>query len=107
MIISPLDSLIPVGGWQYYSKYINQKIGFLGDTTIDNQLVLRDKFGNKLDDVDIEFSLDKEGSAYDVKIISNIDSMQAKNIANIVSEGPKWNTKKRKKNKVKISLKNP
>ena len=72
MIISPLDSLIPVGGWQYYSKYINQKIGFLGDTTIDNQLVLRDKFGNKLDDLDIEFSLNKEGKTYYLIIINNI-----------------------------------
>ncbi len=57
--------------------------------------------------MDFEFSLDKKGKAYDVKIINNIDSIQAISIANVVSEGPKWNTKNRKKNKVKISLKNP
>ncbi|MDI9364613.1 MAG: hypothetical protein QM541_06660 [Flavobacterium sp.] len=104
--IDPLDSLMPVGGWQYYSKYMNQKIGFIGDTTSNNSLVIRDRTGNKLDDIDIEFSVDQEGNAYNVKVITDIDSTKAKTIANAVVEGPKWISQK-KKNKAKISLKTP
>lgn len=104
--IDPLDSLMPVGGWQYYSKYMNQKIGFIGDTTSNNHLVITDRNGHKLDDIDIEFSVDKEGSAYNVKVITDVDSTKAKTIANAVIEGPKWISRK-KKNKVKIPLKTP
>lgn len=104
--IDPLDSLMPVGGWQYYSKYITQKIGFIGDTTSNNELVLTDKNGHKLDDIDIEFSVDKEGTAYNVTVITEIDSTKAKALANAITEGPKWISHK-KKNKVKIPLKNP
>lgn len=104
--IDPLDSLMPVGGWKYYSKYMNQKIGFIGDTTSSNNMVIRDRTGNKLDDIDIEFSVDKEGNAYNVKVITNVDSTQAKTIVNAVVEGPKWISRK-KKNKAKIPLKTP
>jgi len=104
--INPLDSLMPVGGWQFYSKYMNQKIGFIGDTTSNNSLVIRDKTGNKLDDIDIEFSVDKEGNAYNVKVITDIDSTQVKIIVNAITEGPKWISRK-KKNKAKIPLKTP
>jgi TonB-dependent SusC/RagA subfamily outer membrane receptor len=104
--IDPLDSLMPVGGWQYYSKYMNQKIGFIGDTTGKNSLAIRDRTGNKLDDIDIEFSVDKDGSPYNVKVITDVDSTQAKTIANAVVEGPKWISRK-KKNKAKIPLKTP
>jgi TonB-dependent SusC/RagA subfamily outer membrane receptor len=104
--IDPLDSLMPVGGWQYYSKYMNQKIGFIGDTTSNNHFIIRDKTGNKLDDIDIEFSVDKEGNAYNVKVITDIDTTKAKTIVNAVVEGPKWISRK-KKNKVKIPLKTP
>lgn len=104
--IDPLDSLMPVGGWQYYSKYMNQKIGFIGDTTSKNHLVITDRTGHKLDDIDIEFSVDKEGNAYNVKVITDVDTTQAKTIANAVVEGPKWISRK-KKNKVKIPLKTP
>ncbi len=104
--INPLDSLMPVGGWQYFSKYINQKIGFIGDTTSNNHLVLIDRNGNTLDDVDIEFLIDNKGTAYNVKIITDIDSTQAKTLANAIKDGPKWISRK-KKNKVKILLKNP
>ncbi len=104
--IDPLDSLMPIGGWQYYSKYMNKKIGFIGDTTSNNHFVIRDKTGNKLDDIDIEFSVDKEGNAYNVKVITDIDTTKAKTIANAVVEGPKWISRK-KKNKVKIPLKTP
>jgi len=99
--IDPLDSLMPVGGWQYYSKYMNQKIGFIGDTTGKNSFAIRDRTGNKLDDIDIEFSVDKSGNAYNVKVITNVDTTQAKTIANAVKEGPKWISRK-KKNKAKI-----
>lgn len=104
--IDPLDSLMPVGGWQYYSKYMNQKIGFIGDTTSNNHLVITDRTGHKLDDIDIEFSVDKSGNAYNVKVITDVDSSQAKTIANAVTEGPKWISRK-KKNKAKIPLKTP
>ena len=104
--IDPLDSLMPVGGWQYYSKYMNQKIGFIGDTTGKNSFAIRDRTGNKLDDIDIEFSVDKSGNAYNVKVITNVDTTQAKTIANAVKEGPKWISRK-KKNKAKIPLKIP
>ncbi|MFC4230833.1 hypothetical protein ACFOW1_02950 [Parasediminibacterium paludis] len=104
--IDPLDSLMPVGGWQYYSKYMNQKIGFIGDTISNNSLVITDRNGNTLDDIEIEFSVDKNGSAYNVKVINDIDSTQAKTIANAVVEGPKWMSRK-KKNKAKIPLKFP
>lgn len=104
--IDPLDSLMPVGGWQYYSKYINQKIGFIGDTTSNNNMVITDKTGHKLDDIDIEFSVDKDGKAYNVKVITDVDTTKAKTIANAVVEGPKWISRK-KKNKVKIPLKTP
>jgi hypothetical protein len=104
--IEPLDSLMPLGGWQYYSIYMNQKIGFIGDTISNNSLIITDRNGNTLDDIEIEFSVDKHGSAYNVKVITDIDSTQAKTIANAVVEGPKWMSRK-KKNKAKIPLKFP
>lgn len=99
------DSLMPVGGWQYYTQYINKKISIIGDTTDANHVVIRDKFGKELDDIDIEFSVDKQGSAYNVKVITEIDSTKAKTIAAIIQTGPKWTTNK-KKNKIKLPLKN-
>jgi TonB-dependent SusC/RagA subfamily outer membrane receptor len=99
------DSLTPVGGWQYYTQYINKKIGIIGDTTDANQAVIRDKFGYKLNDIAIEFSVNKQGSAYNVKVITEIERTKAKTIAAIIQTGPKWINSK-KKNKVKLPLKN-
>lgn len=106
LAIDQLDSLIPVGGWQFYQAYINKKINIIGDTAYNNNLVLRDKNGNRLDDIDIEFLVNKQGAAYNVKVITDIDSTNAKTLADIVKDGPKWIATK-KKNKVKIALKIP
>ena len=91
----------------YWIKYLaGIKVGFIGYTTNNSNVVILDKNGNRLDDIDIEFSVDKQGNAYNVKVITDIDSTNAKTLADIVKDGPKWITTK-KKNKARISLKIP
>ncbi len=98
------DSAMPVGGWQSFNSYLNQKVSYLYDTAAKSTVVIRDRRGNILDEVELEFSIDERGAPYNIKVVDDIDKDKAQTIANIVKEGPKWIGSK-KKNRAKIPLK--
>lgn len=84
----------PVGGWESFHEYVRKQLGIDSITYYGEY---------PWQEVTVEFNLDKDGKAYDVKILQAEDREKAAAIRRIIESGPRWtNPEKRKKIRITI-----
>jgi hypothetical protein len=90
------DSAYPSGGWESFQEYVYKKLGKPLDTLNGNEIT---------GDVQIEFSIDKNGIPYNFNVIKSENDETASKAIEIIKEGPRWiATPKNKKGKVTIQF---
>ncbi len=89
---------VPVGGWQAFNNYVNQRMYVQVDSTLD----VSGEGGN----VEIEFSVDKNGNPFNFTVIKSPNEVLNAKAIELLKEGPKWiPTRKNRKGKVSIQFK--
>jgi len=94
------DSLFPEGGWQSFQEYVYKKLHKEKemDTTGSGIIPM---FGS----VEIEFTVDDNGAARDLKITKSLNQQSDAEAMKVVQQWPKWiATKKDKKGKIVIQF---
>lgn len=92
-----IDSSIaaePVGGWKKFNQYLNHQLDSLNQQGIEPDVY---------EEISIEFTIDSQGKPSQVKTPGKIDKMIAEKAIQIISNGPRWNNKKKEK-KVKVII---
>ena len=84
----------PVGGWKSFEQYAQRQVDSLKAA---NNVQMDEE------DVELEFSIDKEGRPTDIKAAKPIDKSFAEKAVQILSNGPKWENRKKEK-KVKVII---
>ncbi|MFY7899082.1 MAG: hypothetical protein ACOVNY_02785 [Chitinophagaceae bacterium] len=105
VITGIISTAKPVNGWENYNQYLQEKLHFLADSTIDNEVKVTNIHGKE---VELEFKIDKNGNPVNVAITKNTITDTANNhkIINILTTGPKFNVPTNKKNnKAKMKIK--
>jgi hypothetical protein len=85
-------SAIPIGGWDSFKQYVQQKkteLNNIDSTEVDNDI----------SDVIVEFKIDNSGNPYNIKTPSSNN----KKLIEIIKKGPKWATDKRN-TKIKVVI---
>ncbi|HEY6976233.1 MAG TPA: carboxypeptidase-like regulatory domain-containing protein [Chitinophagaceae bacterium] len=91
-----VDSAYPSGGWKLFQEYVYKKSGKSIDTLNSKEMT---------GDVQIEFSIDKNGTPYDFIVLKSSDDKAASEAIEIIREGPRWITpSKDKKGRVTIQF---
>ncbi|HXL55579.1 MAG TPA: carboxypeptidase-like regulatory domain-containing protein, partial [Chitinophagaceae bacterium] len=94
--ITNADSAYPSGGWESFQEYVYKKLGKPLDTLNNNETD---------DDVQVEFSIDKNGAPYNFHVLKSTNDATASKAIEIIKEGPRWiTTHKNKKGKVTIQF---
>jgi hypothetical protein len=84
----------PIGGWKSFEQYMHRQIDSL---KADNSGEMYDE------DVELEFSIDKEGRPTNIKAVSPADKIITEKAVQILSKGPKWENRTKEK-KVKVII---
>ncbi len=89
------SAIQPEGGWQSFQNYLFSRL-----TRKDSLLLVTN---NSIpDDIELEFSIDKSGLPYDIKVSSTQDSTVAGKIANAIQSGPKWKSSGSREKRLRI-----
>ncbi len=83
----------PEGGWQNFKQYVNRQIDSL---QIDSHDLANDN-------IELEFSIDSNGRASDIKVTEKAKREVSEKAVQIIKNGPKW-TKKSTDTKVKLNI---
>jgi len=91
-------TLFPQGGWESFNDYVFEKTRKRVDTTATAKV-----FGSR--NVEIEFTVDNNGNASNLKVIKSLNDVSDAKALEIVKQWPGWiTTKKDKKGKVVIQF---
>lgn len=84
----------PVGGWENFERYVNERI---------DSLKLSDSDTLNSKNIELQFSIDEQGRPADINILQNLDSLTTAQVIQILINGPDWKSKRRGK-KVKVII---
>jgi outer membrane biosynthesis protein TonB len=95
-----LDSggAVPVGGWQNFNTYVQQRL--IDDTTVEDD----DRAVAIQDLVELEFSIDKAGNPTNIRLLQSLDQKRNARAVDILRRGPKWISTENKKVRIRISF---
>ncbi|WP_207632452.1 carboxypeptidase-like regulatory domain-containing protein [Foetidibacter luteolus] len=85
----------PANGWDSFEEYVYKKLDKSYDSTAN--------YADLKGDVELEFLVDRQGKPYNFKVLQSLNDSADNKAIEIVKEGPKWiSGKKKKKGKVLI-----
>ena len=89
---------VPVGGWQNFTRYVQQRL--INDTTVkddDRAVVVQDL-------IELEFSIDKAGNPTNIRLLQSLDQKRNARAIDILRQGPKWISTENKKVRIRMSF---
>jgi TonB family protein len=96
----PVDSLFPEGGWQSFRAYVYKKLHKENEMDTGEAVIT-----GWAKSVEVEFRVDDNGIARDVKITRSLDGESDAKAMELVQQWPRWiATRKDKKGKVVIQF---
>jgi TonB family protein len=96
---TPADSLFPEGGWQSFREYVYKKLHKEKDMDTTGATIVITGGSS----VVIEFMVDENGLARDLKITKSVNNDVDNKVLEVVRQWPKWIiTRKNSKGKVEI-----
>lgn len=94
---SDTSAIKPEGGWMAFQDYLFSRL------SRNDSLALVNGDNNLIPDgLELEFSVDKDGSPYDVKVLHSQDSTLSDKITNAIQSGPKWKGNDNKEERLRL-----
>ena len=89
------SSIQPEGGWRSFQDYLFSRL-----SRRDSLLLVNDDFATN--NIELEFSVDKSGLPYDIKVFNTSDSTVSNRIVTAIQSGPKWKSTDSKEKRLHI-----